>query len=141
MIQNDAQLQVVREQLARIERALESLSRDMRGKNVGQFRVMAEGYVDQISDLRRQIDEYLGVLPLLGTPDTVGEADGVVRQVDLDENTFRLSDRGPGLSDITCEYDELDEERVKSALGRRVRVRGVVRASGKTDRRTIEVDA
>ena len=56
MIRNDQQLTVVREQLARMERALASLRR--RVTNERNFAVYSEGYVDQIADLKAEIDKY-----------------------------------------------------------------------------------
>lgn len=64
MITNDQELGLVREQLERVEAALRSIKRDVLPKSVTKFRLMAEGYFDQINDLRRQIDEYLGVASL-----------------------------------------------------------------------------
>ncbi|NOT02817.1 MAG: hypothetical protein HOP29_19635 [Phycisphaerales bacterium] len=61
MIANDQQLKVVRQQLERVETALSSIKRDVLPKSETRFRLMAEGYLDQIGDLRQQIDEYLGV--------------------------------------------------------------------------------
>jgi hypothetical protein len=130
----------VREQIERLERALESLSREVRPKSEQQFRVFAEGYVDQIAELRSEIDRYLGIAPLLPTPNSTGEAEGIIREVDLDENTFYLRDRGDGLEQLLCEYDELAEDQVKSSLGEPVRVIGYIRASGKSARRVIEVE-
>ena len=56
MIQNDPQLQVVRDQLARAERALASLRDDV--ENERNFAVFSEGYVGQIAELRAEIDAY-----------------------------------------------------------------------------------
>jgi hypothetical protein len=61
MIANDEQLAVVRQQAARLEAALQSLAHQVRPRNEAQFRVLAEGYVDQLDVLRRDIDVYLGV--------------------------------------------------------------------------------
>jgi BMFP domain-containing protein YqiC len=61
MIQNDEQLNLVRQQVGRLEDALRSLAVTVRPKSEDQFRVMAEGYVDQLDLLRREIDRYLGI--------------------------------------------------------------------------------
>jgi len=61
MIANDEQFAVVKEQAARLERALESLAREVRPKGERQFRIFAEGYVDQLAVLRADMDEYLGL--------------------------------------------------------------------------------
>jgi hypothetical protein len=61
MIKDDDQLFVVREQASRLETALQSLAQSVRPKSETQFRVLAEGYVDQLDLLRREIDLYLGI--------------------------------------------------------------------------------
>jgi hypothetical protein len=92
MIQNDEQLVTVKQQLERVESALHSLKQRLLPQSEASFRLMSEGYVDQIAALRHEIDQYLGIsvrLPQPGESATIG---GVIRQIDLDENTFRLSD-------------------------------------------------
>lgn len=64
MITNDQELELVREQLERVEAALYSIKRDVLPRSAPKFRLMAEGYFDQINELRRQIDDYLGVTAL-----------------------------------------------------------------------------
>jgi hypothetical protein len=59
MIRNDEQLAVVREQLGRVERALDSLRADVEPKNPRNFAILAEAYVDQIRELNAEIQEYL----------------------------------------------------------------------------------
>ena len=61
MIANDEQFDVVREQIGRLERALQSLAREVRPKNPRQFEILAQGYVDQLTTLRAEVDEYLGI--------------------------------------------------------------------------------
>jgi hypothetical protein len=61
MIKNDEQLGFVRRQLALIEEALLSIKHDVLPKSQANFRWMAEAYVDQINELRVQIDDYLGM--------------------------------------------------------------------------------
>jgi phage host-nuclease inhibitor protein Gam len=56
MIRNAKELAVIRKQLGRIERALESLRQGI--ENPRQFAVLAEGYVDQIAELKAEIDSY-----------------------------------------------------------------------------------
>jgi hypothetical protein len=58
MIENDEQLEVVREQLGRIQRALADLRRDVYPKNKRNFAVFSEAYVDQIAELQAEIDAY-----------------------------------------------------------------------------------
>jgi hypothetical protein len=59
MIKNDEQLAVVREQLALVEHALEDLRHDILPKNKGNFEVFSEAYVDQIAQLKADIDSYV----------------------------------------------------------------------------------
>ena len=59
MICNDSELAVVRKQLAVIEHALEDLRQDVLPKNKRNFEVFSEGYVDQIAELKADIDRYM----------------------------------------------------------------------------------
>ena len=56
MIVNDEDLQVVREQLGRAERALASLRSEI--TNERNFAVFSEAYLDQINELKAEIDAY-----------------------------------------------------------------------------------
>lgn len=58
MIHNQEQLELVREQLGRLERALKDLEDEVRPQSEKQFRLMSEIYVEHIDKLRREIDEY-----------------------------------------------------------------------------------
>ena len=58
MIENDEQLEIVREQLGRIQRALDDLRREVYPKNKRNFAVFSEAYVDQIAELQAEIDAY-----------------------------------------------------------------------------------
>lgn len=140
MIQNDEQLLTVKQQLERVESALHSLKQRLLPQNEATFRLMAEGYVDQIAALRREIDQYLGIRTEAEAVEGSASVGGVIRQIDLDENTFRLSDPVAKGRDLTCEYDELAEEDVRSLVGRQVRVTGTMRASPKTGQQTMEAD-
>ena len=61
MIENDEQLEVTYQQLGRMYRALAELRREVRPVNPRNCDVFAEGFVDQIRALQREIDEYLGL--------------------------------------------------------------------------------
>lgn len=144
MIRNDEQLAVVKRQLQRVEAALHSIERDVLPQNPVRFQIMAEAYVDQIDELRRQIDEYLGVTMVThASSEQAGgeehaEVVGTVRQVDLDAKLFVLRGRD-GAADLPCEYDERMEPAVKASLDKRVSVGGVLRTSGRTRRQMMEV--
>jgi hypothetical protein len=56
MILNDEDLRIVREQLGRAERALASLRSEI--TNERNFAVFSEAYVDQINDLKAEIEAY-----------------------------------------------------------------------------------
>ena len=58
MIQNQQQVELVREQLAHLERALQDLEDQVRPQSEKQFRLMSEIYVEHIERLRREIDEH-----------------------------------------------------------------------------------
>ncbi|MGA2496258.1 MAG: hypothetical protein ABSH20_00870 [Tepidisphaeraceae bacterium] len=132
MIRNDEQLKVVRGQLELIEGALESLKRDVLPRNRANFDVMAEGYIDQIAELRSEIEQYVGV-------SMSWEAEGVIREVDLDENAFRLRERPDHAPEIQCQYDERMAGEVMGALGTRVVVRGTLKTAARGRRLTMEV--
>lgn len=61
MIQNDEQLLAVKLQLERVESALHSLKQWLLPQSEATFRLMSEGYADQIADLRQETDKYPGV--------------------------------------------------------------------------------
>lgn len=71
MIKNDQQLDVVREQLATAQSALESLRKEVLPKNEQMYGVMAESYIDMILELRGEIDAYLGISEVPETADIV----------------------------------------------------------------------
>lgn len=58
MIRTDEDLAFVREQLARLERALQDLEDNIRPKSEKWFRLMSEGFLDEITKLRGEIAEY-----------------------------------------------------------------------------------
>lgn len=60
MIANDEQLEIVREQVARLESAVRSLSESVRPKSEAMFQVMLEGPADHLEALRREIEAYTG---------------------------------------------------------------------------------
>jgi hypothetical protein len=65
MIRDDDDLQVVREQLGRAERALASLRSEI--TNERNFALYSEAYVDQINELKAQIQEYENAAKKRGT--------------------------------------------------------------------------
>ena len=58
MIANDKELQVVLNQLQRAESALDSIRREVKPKSEAKYELMAEAYLDQIAELKAQIDAY-----------------------------------------------------------------------------------
>jgi hypothetical protein len=60
MIQDDKQLEQAVEQLGRMYRALAALRREVGSINPSQFALLAEGPMDEIAGLQRQIDDYSG---------------------------------------------------------------------------------
>ncbi len=74
MIQTEAGLRQTVEQLNRMYRVLEDQRRRMGESNPAQFRLFAEGPLDEIRKLRREIDEYLGIVPADSCEDTLSTA-------------------------------------------------------------------
>jgi hypothetical protein len=69
------------------------------------------------------------------------EAEGVIRQIDLDAQTFVLRERPEGQPDLPCEYPGALAETVKDLLGCRVKVSGLLETSRLTRRSTMEAEA
>jgi hypothetical protein len=61
MIQNDEQLSHTRAAITDLEAAVASLKRDVLPVNPERFALMAEPALDQIRDLRSQVDDYVGI--------------------------------------------------------------------------------
>jgi hypothetical protein len=70
----------------------------------------------------------------------ITSVEGVIREVDLDRNTFLLRERPEEAAELPCEYAENDEEDVKSFLDKRVLVSGTLRTSPKAGRQTMDVE-
>ncbi len=68
MIENDEQLRITHEQLGRMYRALADLRHEVQPVNPRKYAVFAEGFVDQIRQLRAEIDFYLGFNESARTP-------------------------------------------------------------------------
>jgi hypothetical protein len=143
MIKNDAELEVVRSQLGRVEAALDSLRRDVKPKNENMYALMAESYIDLLQALRADIDAYLGIVTV---PENAAadrkytEVEGVIRSVDLDAQTFVLRERPNNLPDLSCEYSTQIEEAVKEFLDCRVSVSGTLETSRLTRREKMEAE-
>ena len=128
------ELDLTREQLARAERALEAIRRDVLPLSEPRYKLMAEGYIEQIQSLRAQIDTYLGI-------ESPTEVSGVIRELDLDKRTFSLRERPQELPELNCEYDEENEGVVKTYLDEPVIITGILRTSRKTKKQTMEVES
>jgi uncharacterized protein (DUF488 family) len=61
MIQNEQQLEATLEQLMRMYRVLGGLHSKIEPQNDRNYQVFAQGPMDYIVRLRREIDEYLGL--------------------------------------------------------------------------------
>ncbi len=142
MITNDAELSVVRQQLGRVEAALDSLRRDVKPKNESMYELLAESYIDMLQSLRADIDAYLGIatLPENAADRQFTEVEGVIRSIDLDAQTFVLRERPNNLPDLPCEYNTRIEEAVKEFLDCRVMVSGTLETSRMTRREKMEAE-
>jgi hypothetical protein len=88
MIRNEQQLTVVREQLRRVEAALDSLRRDVLPQNADLYHLMAEPCLDTIGELRGQIDAYPGSAAFSEV--TVAEPVDGIGSLDADSQAFVL---------------------------------------------------
>jgi hypothetical protein len=61
MIENDNQYQQALTVLQRLETALASLRRRVEPVNPELFRAMAQSYIDEIIDIRNEVDEFIGI--------------------------------------------------------------------------------
>lgn len=61
MIKTDQELEIVRQQLARVESTFSALRREVLPQSEERFLLMAEAYVEQIVTLRAEIDAFLGL--------------------------------------------------------------------------------
>ena len=61
MKNSQKELDLMQNQVARVERALDAIRQDILPMNEARFRLMAEGYIKQIQSLRIQIDRHLGI--------------------------------------------------------------------------------
>jgi hypothetical protein len=66
MIRNDAELQIVRQQLARVEDGLAKFRKDSPAPNPRQFELFAEPHFEMMRRLRSEIDAYVGATPAPG---------------------------------------------------------------------------
>jgi hypothetical protein len=69
------------------------------------------------------------------------EAAGVIRQIDLDDQTFELRERPGGEDDLPCEYGDGLAEVVKELLDCRVKVSGLLKTSRMTRKSKLEAEA
>ena len=51
------------EMLAEMEHALHDLRQRIKPFNEQQYRIMSEGLISQIRQMREEVDEYLGIVP------------------------------------------------------------------------------
>jgi len=63
MIYTEAGLEKTQKMLVEMEQALNDLRREVKPINEQKYRIMAEGYISQIRQMREEVDEYLGIVP------------------------------------------------------------------------------
>ena len=68
MIAGAEQLGQAIEQMGRMQRILESYRNEILTKSPRNFAVLAEGPLEQLRQLQKQIDEYIQKLEAAGTP-------------------------------------------------------------------------
>jgi DNA anti-recombination protein RmuC len=68
MIETAEQLYQAIEQMGRMQRILESYRNEILTKNPRNFAALAEGPLEQLSQLQKQVDEYIQKLGAAATP-------------------------------------------------------------------------
>jgi len=63
MIYTEAGLEKTQKMLTEMEQALNDLRQRIKPFNEQQYRIMAEGLISQIRQMREEVDEYLGIVP------------------------------------------------------------------------------
>jgi primosomal protein N'' len=63
MIYTEAGLKKTQTMLVEMEQALNDLRREVKPISEQKYRIMAEGFISQIRQMREEIDEYLGIVP------------------------------------------------------------------------------
>jgi hypothetical protein len=68
MIETVEQLYQAIEQMGRMQRILESYRNELLAKNPRNFAVLAEGPLEQLRQLQKQVDDYIQTLEDTGLP-------------------------------------------------------------------------
>ena len=68
MIETAEQLDQAIEQMGRMQRILESYRNELLAKNPRNFAVLAEGPLEQLRQLQKQVDDYIQTLEAAGLP-------------------------------------------------------------------------
>ena len=63
MIYTEEGLKKTQELIVDLEQSLNGLRQRVKPINEQKYRIMAEGYISQIRQMREEIDEYLGIVP------------------------------------------------------------------------------
>jgi primosomal protein N'' len=63
MIYTEAGLKKTQKMLVEMEQSLNRLRREVKPISEQKYRIMAEGYISQIRQMREEVDEYLGIVP------------------------------------------------------------------------------
>jgi hypothetical protein len=90
---------------------------------------------------RQRIQTTMTTMERLAADRKFTEAEGVIRQIDLDAQTFVLRERPDGQDDLPCEYSGELAETVKVLFDCRVKVSGLLETSRMTRRAKMEAEA
>lgn len=80
MIQNDDQMRQNVELMGEMYEALAELKRRIAPLNFTNYLILAEGPVEQIRRLKREIDEYLGVVEAMAAAEAEAERESASRE-------------------------------------------------------------
>jgi hypothetical protein len=117
-------LQLALQQLGRVYEAIASLNSEYPNASPSWKAVLTEGWIDQLRQLQREIEEYLGV-PALDRNGTAPVEDhvGELREIDLDKRELTVRN-AEDVREVRCTFDDSLLEAAKEALDRRVKVSG-----------------
>ena len=116
-IRNDQELAQAQDALSTLYRAVAALREEAGTTNPQAFPVLAEGPRHEMQRLQAEIEAYTGV-------EVTARVEGEIREMDLDQQTFRLRKVAQG-QEVVCRFGAELTPITPTLLGKRVRIIGV----------------